>query len=189
MIELLGPELEFDHTRMLNELNTLERNSSCLQLSVTTPPEFAHNATLDYMAGTNWGPLDDSIGFGPLVDESRFTAVSHWFRNTYFEQVYQSVASRYKLGRVRLLGLAPKTTYSWHIDPELCRIHIPIITNPGAMFIEEDDQGVLHVERLTECGRAYMVRTNRKHTAINASFAYRWHMVLNVLNPPLQDLS
>jgi hypothetical protein len=40
------------------------------------------------------------------------------------------LSSKYKLGRVRILLKQPRSTLSWHRDPEP-RLHIPIITNPG----------------------------------------------------------
>ena len=38
------------------------------------------------------------------------------------------------LGRVRILLKEPRSTLSWHRDPEP-RLHIPIITNPGCLMV------------------------------------------------------
>ena len=41
---------------------------------------------------------------------------------------------KYKLGRVRILLKEPRSTLSWHRDPEP-RLYIPIITNPGCLMV------------------------------------------------------
>jgi hypothetical protein len=55
-------------------------------------------------------------------------------RNTYFKEVFDILSSKYKLGRVRILLKQPRSTLSWHRDPEP-RLHIPIITNPGCHMV------------------------------------------------------
>ena len=59
------------------------------------------------------------------------------FEHTYFKFVFDELSKRYKLGRVRLLLKEPRSTLSWHRDPEP-RLHIPIFTNPGSMMVIED---------------------------------------------------
>ena len=44
---------------------------------------------------------------------------------------------KFKLGRVRLLLKEPRSTLSWHKDPEP-RLHIPIITNLGCSMVIEN---------------------------------------------------
>ena len=44
---------------------------------------------------------------------------------------------KFKLGRVRLLLKEPRSTLSWHKDPE-CRLHVPIITNKGCSMVIEN---------------------------------------------------
>ena len=52
-------------------------------------------------------------------------------------KVITELQKQYKLGRVRLLLKEPRSCLSFHRDPEP-RLHIPIITNPGAQMIIED---------------------------------------------------
>ena len=52
----------------------------------------------------------------------------------YFKNVYDELSKRFKLGRVRILLKEPRSTLSWHRDPEP-RLHIPIYTNPGAIMV------------------------------------------------------
>ena len=51
--------------------------------------------------------------------------------------IYNSLKKKFKLGRVRLLLKEPRSTLSWHKDPEP-RLHIPIITNLGCSMVIEN---------------------------------------------------
>ena len=62
------------------------------------------------------------------IDESKYTQLVPDFHNTYFEEVYNTLKKKFKLGRVRILLKEPRSTLSWHRDPEP-RLHVPIITN------------------------------------------------------------
>ena len=68
------------------------------------------------------------------IDESKYTEFVEDYKNTYFKEVYDVLKKKYKLGRVRLLLKEPRSTLSWHRDPEP-RLHIPIYTNPGAIMV------------------------------------------------------
>ena len=63
------------------------------------------------------------------IDEAAYSEFIDDFKNTYFKEVFDTLSSKYKLGRVRVLLKQPRSTLSWHRDPEP-RLHIPIITNP-----------------------------------------------------------
>ena len=64
------------------------------------------------------------------LDESAYSEFIPDYENTYFKEVFDVLSSKYKLGRVRILLKEPRSTLSWHRDPEP-RLHIPIISNPG----------------------------------------------------------
>ena len=68
------------------------------------------------------------------VDETKYTQLVPDFQNTYFEEVYNTLRKRFKLGRIRILLKQPRSTLSWHRDPEP-RLHIPIITNLGCRMV------------------------------------------------------
>ena len=73
--------------------------------------------------------------------------------------------------RTRLMKLEPFHCYSYHRDA--CkRIHIPIITNERCMFIIDDE-----VHRYPADGNSYLIDTTKQHTAINASYEDRYHIV------------
>ena len=71
------------------------------------------------------------------IDESKYTEVVPEFQNTYFKEVYDVLSKKFKIGRVRILLKEPRSTLSWHRDPEP-RLHIPIITNVGCSMVIEN---------------------------------------------------
>ena len=68
------------------------------------------------------------------VDEEKYSEFIDDYKDTYFKDVYEALSKKYKLGRVRILLKQPRSTLSWHRDPEP-RLHIPIITNPGCIMV------------------------------------------------------
>ena len=87
--------------------------------------------------GVYWTKPDSSgneVSRDEMIDESKYTEFVEDFKGTYFETVYNELSKKYKLGRVRLLLKEPRSTLSWHRDPEP-RLHIPIYTNPGAIMV------------------------------------------------------
>ena len=83
--------------------------------------------------GVFWTKPDESgkeVSRDKPIDENLYTEFVKDFEHTYFKEVYEKLSSKFKLGRVRILLKKPRTTLSWHRDPEP-RLHVPIITNPG----------------------------------------------------------
>ena len=68
------------------------------------------------------------------IKEEEYSEFVKEYENTYFKEVYDKLSLKYKLGRVRILLKQPRSTLSWHRDPEP-RLHIPIITNPGCIMV------------------------------------------------------
>lgn len=113
------------------------------------------------------------------VSTGNFAYLAEEFKGTRVEAVIRDVrrlAINYhtKIGRVRLLRLKPKTCYSLHTDKEEFRFHIPLVTNRSCLFICGEQ-----ISRMEEVGRLYTFRTNLEHTAINASFQNRLHLVFD----------
>ena len=100
---------------------------------------------------------------------------------TYFKNVYDTLSEHYKLGRVRILRLDSRTSLSYHRDPE-ARLHIPIITNPGALMIV--DKGAHHMKA---DGSVYYVDTTKYHTALNGGNEARIHLVATILDENKED--
>ena len=72
-----------------------------------------------------------------MINERAYTEFVKDFEKTYFKEVYEQLSKKFKLGRVRILLKQPRSTLSWHRDPEP-RLHIPIITNPGCIMVIEN---------------------------------------------------
>ena len=109
------------------------------------------------------------------IDESRYTEFVEEFKGTYFEEVYNILSKEYKLGRFRLLLLEPRTSLSWHRDPEP-RLHIPIMTNPGAHLCIDK-----RLKHLPADGGVWFTDTRNYHTVFNGGEENRIHLVATYL--------
>ena len=110
------------------------------------------------------------------IDESKYTEFVDEFKNTYFKEVYDQLTKKYKLGRMRLLLKEPRSTLSWHRDPEP-RLHIPIYTNPGAIMVVD------HVAKhMPADGSVWVTNNTKYHNAFNGGEENRIHLVACVLD-------
>ena len=110
------------------------------------------------------------------IDESKHTEFVNDFKGTYFEDVYRELSEKFKLGRVRLLLKEPRSTLSWHRDPEP-RLHIPIYTNPGAIMVVDSV-----AKHLPADGSVWITNNTKYHNAFNGGEENRVHLVACVLN-------
>ena len=106
-----------------------------------------------------------------VLDESLYTEFVKDFEKTYFKEVYDILSKKFKLGRVRILLKEPRSTLSWHRDPEP-RLHIPIITNPGCMMVIENA-----AKHLPANGSVYITNNVKYHNAFNGGEENRVHLV------------
>ena len=129
--------------------------------------------------GVYWTKPDSSgkeVSRDVTVDESEYSEFINDFKNTYFEEVYDELKKRYKLGRVRLLLKEPRSTLSWHRDPEP-RLHIPIYTNPGCLMVIDK---VAH--HMPADGSVWVTNNIKYHNAFNGGEENRVHLVACVLD-------
>ena len=110
------------------------------------------------------------------IDETKYNQFVELFEDTYFKEVYEKLTSKYKLGRIRLLWKLPRTTLSWHRDPEP-RLHIPIVTNPGARMCIDTE-----VRHMPADGSVWITDNTRYHNAFNGGEEDRVHLVATVLD-------
>ena len=110
------------------------------------------------------------------IKESAYTEFVKELADTYFKEVYDELSKRYKLGRVRILLKEPRSTLSWHRDPEP-RLHIPIITNPGCIMVIEET-----AKHMPADGRAWITNNTKYHNAFNGGEEGRVHLVACVLD-------
>ena len=109
------------------------------------------------------------------VQEHLYTEICPEFKDTYVEEVYNLITSKFKLGRVRFLMKPPRSCLSWHRDPEM-RLHIPIITNEGCRMVIEDTS--FH---MPSNGNGYITDNTKYHNFFNGSEFDRVHLVATVL--------
>ena len=109
------------------------------------------------------------------VKESLYTELCPEFKDTYVEEVYNIITSKFKLGRVRFLMKPPRSCLSWHRDPEM-RLHIPIITNVGCKMVIEDTAFHMPAD-----GSGYITDNTKYHNFFNGSEIERVHLVATVL--------
>ena len=110
------------------------------------------------------------------IKEEEYSEFVKEYENTYFKEVYDELSLKYKLGRVRILLKQPRSTLSWHRDPEP-RLHIPIITNPGCIMVI--DKVAYH---MPADGSVWITNNTKYHNAFNGGEENRIHLVACVLN-------
>lgn len=96
-----------------------------------------------------------------------------WIQGTEYLQTVAKSFNIRDVGRVRMLMMKPRTTYSLHHDPDLWRVHIPLITNPDAFMFVDGKMWHLPV------GNAYLVKVEHHHLAVNAGSENRIHVVFD----------
>jgi len=129
--------------------------------------------------GVYWTKPDSSgkeVSRDVMIDESKYTEFVNDYKNTYFKEVYDTLKKKYKLGRVRLLLKEPRSTLSWHRDPEP-RLHIPIYTNPGAIMVIDKS-----AQHMPADGSVWVTNNLKYHNAFNGGEENRVHLVACVLN-------
>ena len=113
----------------------------------------------------------------PFYGSRRINEFENSFQETDFDvflfdnlKYLNSIISKLNMKRTRIMRFKPKTCLSWHHDLSW-RIHIPIITNESCFLLI--DRTSHHLS----AGHAYKVNTMKWHTALNASFDERIHIV------------
>ena len=133
----------------------------------------------NYARGVYWTKPDHTgkeASRDKLIDETLFTEFVKDFENTYFKEVYEKLSKKFKLGRVRILLKEPRSTLSWHRDPEP-RLHIPIITNPGCLMVIDNV-----AKHMPADGSVWITNNTKYHNAFNGGEENRIHLVACVLD-------
>ena len=129
--------------------------------------------------GVYWTKPDASgkeVSRDVKINEVKYTEFIKDFEKTYFKEVYEVLSKKYKLGRVRLLLKEPRSTLSWHRDPEP-RLHIPIYTNPGCIMVIDNV-----AKHMPADGSVWVTNNLKYHNAFNGGEENRVHLVACVLN-------
>ena len=178
-------KLKFDLKKILNKkkFNSLGiKNFGAISLNQI--PGDKQSTEGHNVRGTYW-TLPDEKGKEAMrdvpIDESKYTELVSDFHNTYFEEVYNTLKKNFKLGRVRILLKEPRSTLSWHRDPEP-RLHIPIITNPGCRMVIENI-----AKHMPADGTVTITNNAKYHNFFNGGEQERIHLVACVLEDPFKN--
>ena len=181
------PNITFDIKKLRAELDRVLKQKKFSTLGITNfaaipinriPGDVGsikgHNVRGEY-----WTFPDESgkeVKRDKSIDESKYTELVQEFKGTYFEEVFNILRKNFKLGRVRILLKEPRSTLSWHRDPEP-RLHIPIITNPGCLMVIDNS-----AQHMPADGGVWVTNNVKYHNAFNGGEENRVHLVACVLD-------
>ncbi len=185
------PDLNFDITRLKNDLDKILKNKKFKSpgvthfgaISINQIPNDINSINGNNIRGKYWTIADETgkeVARDVDIDESKYTQLVPEFEKTYFKEVFETLSKRFKLGRVRLLLKEPRSTLSWHKDPE-CRLHIPIITNKGCSMVIENV-----AKHLPADGNVWITNNTKYHNFFNGGEQARIHLVACVLESPFK---
>ena len=188
------PDITLDIKKLRIELDRVLKHKKFNTLGITNfaaipinrVPGDADSITGHNVRGEYWTFPDESgkeVKRDKSIDESKYTEIIPEFKNTYFEEVYNLLSKKFKLGRVRILLKEPRSTLSWHRDPEP-RLHIPIITNPGCKMVIEDV-----AKHMPADGSVTITNNTKYHNFFNGGEQDRIHLVACVLENPFKKKS
>ncbi|MEK9544450.1 MAG: aspartyl/asparaginyl beta-hydroxylase domain-containing protein [Pelagibacteraceae bacterium] len=183
------PGLNFDIERLRKDLESVVEKKKFKTLglshfgaiSLNQIPNDESSIQGNNVRGVYWTKPDETgkeVSRDVKIDESKYTELVSDFQNTYFEEVYNTLKKKFKLGRVRILLKEPRSTLSWHRDPEP-RLHIPIITNPGCMMVIENV-----AKHLPADGSVTITNNTKYHNFFNGGEQDRIHLVACLLENP-----
>ena len=180
------PDLEFDIVRLRDDLNKILDSkkfntpgvSHFGAIPLNQIPNDKSSIEGNNIRGKYWTIADETgkeVSRDVDIDESKYTQLIPEFEKTYFKDVFEELSKKFKLGRVRLLLKEPRSTLSWHKDPE-CRLHVPIITNKGCSMVIENV-----AKHLPAHGKVCITNHTKYHNFFNGGEQARVHLVACVL--------
>mgnify|MGYP006114425897 FL=1 len=183
------PDLSFDINKLRNDLEKILKNKKFNSPGVThfgaiplnQIPNDRNSIKGNNIRGKYWTIADESgkeVSRDIDINEKQYTQLVPDFENTYFKEVYKILSKKFKLGRVRLLLKEPRSTLSWHKDPEP-RLHIPIVTNLGCSMVIENV-----AKHLPADGSVTITNNTKYHNFFNGGEQARIHLVACVLENP-----
>jgi len=186
------PDLNFDIARLRKDLDEILKNKKFMSpgvthfgaISINQIPNDENSIKGNNVRGKYWTIADDTgkeVSRDIDIDESKYTQLVPEFEKTYFKEVYEVLRKKFKLGRVRLLLKEPRSTLSWHKDPE-CRLHVPIITNKGCSMVIENV-----AKHLPADGKVWITNNTKYHNFFNGGEQARIHLVACVLESPFKN--
>ena len=181
-------QIKFDLKKLRNALNEVLKikgfDSSLgiphfAAISLTQIPGDPESIKGSKARGVYWTKPDSTgieVSRDVKINEGEYTEFVKEFEHTYFKEVFDELKKNYKIGRVRLLLKEPRSTLSWHRDPEP-RLHIPIVTNPGCLMVIDKT-----AQHMPADGNVWVTNNTKYHNAFNGGEENRVHLVACVLD-------
>ena len=180
------PDLKFDISKLRKDLQIILNKKKFNSLGVShfgaiplnQIPNDKTSVLGHHLRGKYWTIPNENgkeVSRDIDIDEAKYTQLVPEFEKTYFKEVYETLNKKFKLGRVRLLLKEPRSTLSWHKDPEP-RLHIPIITNLGCSMVIENV-----AKHLPADGHVTITNNKKYHNFFNGGEQARIHLVACVL--------
>ena len=181
------PDLKFDIDKLRKDLDLILKEKKFNTpgvthfgaISLTQIPGDPDSIKGNKARGVYWTKPDKSgkeVSRDEMIDEASYSEFIKDYENTYFKEVYDVLSKKYKLGRIRILLKEPRSTLSWHRDPEP-RLHIPIITNPGCLMVIDNV-----AKHMPADGSVWVTNNTKYHNAFNGGEENRIHLVACVLD-------
>tara|TARA_B100000242_G_C42990302_1_gene459740 strand:- start:301 stop:933 length:633 start_codon:yes stop_codon:yes gene_type:complete len=185
------PNLKFDINKLRLDLDKIlaKKNFNSLGIKsfgaipINQIPNDQSSIEGHNVRGTYWTIPDESgkeAQRDKPIDESKYTELLPEFKGTYFEEVFNTLRKHFKIGRVRILLKEPRSTLSWHRDPEP-RLHIPIITNMGCRMVIDEVS-----KHMPADGSVTITNNTKYHNFFNGGEQARIHLVACVLENPFK---
>ena len=185
-------DLNFDISKLRKDLDKILKSKKFNSPGVThfgaipinQIPNDTSSISGNNIRGKYWTIADETgkeVARDIDIDESKYTQLVPEFEKTYFKEVYETLKKKFKLGRVRLLLKEPRSTLSWHKDPE-CRLHVPIVTNKGCSMVIENV-----AKHLPADGNVWITNNTKFHNFFNGGEQARIHLVACVLESPFKS--
>jgi hypothetical protein len=179
-------DLTEDLSKLLseNKIDFLTSNQICLTTTKDCPDDFrlgSGSLVYDWVNVTEIKNADGTIETVPTkrevpLKEEDFSVLCSQFKGTKFEEIYNIISKKYKLGRVRIMKMDMRYVMTWHTDTSP-RLHYPIKTQTGCFMIIDNE--FMHIPQ----NEWWITNTEKVHTALNASKISRIHLVATVLGP------
>jgi hypothetical protein len=119
------------------------------------------------------------IGQSPLdILDWNFSEISPMFQNSNFIKLIEQINKPNE--RVRLMRMRPKSCYSVHIDTYR-RLHWALITFPECHMSFQIADNTFTGFHIPADGYGYLVDTRIKHTALNPTQEFRYHLVIDII--------
>lgn len=174
---VVDTHVQFDAERIVRDVTRISQQYKFDQINLTKIAGRDDVDSISYLSGST---IDMENDYKIIEYSHAWNQINPLFEDTYLADVIktvrQYVREKYNkgIGRVRIMHMRPKTTLSFHKDLESLRLHIPVVTAPGAMFIHNTT-----VSTMPTPGRLYTFDSATMHTAVNATKIVRTHIVFS----------